>query len=248
MLLETLVPFVCTTIHVKFHNLALIVPMSCINLYFSSAGGLLGSDIPTWAVLGQMMYSDAATDVLRALWALSSPNGTTSHFYSTSTARGPRSTFSIFCIQISFTLFACVINTSCRWWEGIVYIRLWPCYNNYFEWDSAGKISDSVKWKSKKKMGGWRGFLPFYVSNYMKRCYPNVSAIIFFSSFPWCLSRVLCFASFCTDVLFISQPFIFGPVDSKDFSDHGSSPFPLSLCPHSLLYFRFTFIITSCIT
>jgi len=47
MLLETLVPFVCSIIYVKFNNLALIVPMSCTNLYFSSAGGLLGSDIPT---------------------------------------------------------------------------------------------------------------------------------------------------------------------------------------------------------
>lgn len=59
------------------------------------------------------------------------------------------------------------------------------------------KISDSVKWKGKKKKS-----LPFYVSNYMKRCYPNVSAIVFFSSFPWCLSRVLCFACFYMDVLF----------------------------------------------
>lgn len=246
-MLETLVSFVCTIIHVEFSNLALIVPMSCTNLSFSSAGGLLGSDIPTWAVLGQMMYSDAATDILRALWSLSSPNGTTSHFYSTSTARGPRSTFSIFCIQISFTLFACVINTSCRWWEGIVYIRFWPCYNNYFEWDSVGKniwLCEMKKQKKSKK----KKLLPFYVSNYMKRCYPNVSAIIFFPSFPWCLSRVLCFASFCMDVLFISQPFIFGSVDSKDFSDHGSSPFPLSLFPHSFLYFRFTSIITSCVT
>lgn len=51
-----------------------------------------------------MTYSDAATDVLRVLRALSSPNGTTSHFYSPSTATGPKSSFSVFCIQISFTL------------------------------------------------------------------------------------------------------------------------------------------------
>jgi hypothetical protein len=47
MLLESLVSFVYTIIHVKSNNLALIVTMSRINSYFSSGGGLLGSDIPT---------------------------------------------------------------------------------------------------------------------------------------------------------------------------------------------------------